>query len=109
MYMPEWLDDCLMNVTKEIADIYYQNVNQTDEIKRLYVGPTIRTLLENMDRSELHNSSVKIHLYSGEDSTVTVFTRVHGATAPAFYNYGSAVFIEKLKDPKTSKSYIRVS
>lgn len=107
---PEWLDDSIMRKIVEVAELQYDMIFASNsEIKRLAGGPIIRTFIENINKSVSDESSKKLYLYSGHDDNVASFTKAHGFNKPSLPDYGSALILEKLKDPKTGKVYLKVS
>ena len=85
----------------------------TPWLKRLLMGPLLKWILGNIDRSRVgrpeQNSMEKMFMLSGHDSTIAGFLNAFGAYDLILVPFAGAVMIEFHRDPKYSDFHINVS
>lgn len=98
--LPEWCTDDIYSKMQDIVALEYEIRSYTPQLKRLNGGALIQTFIKNMDISGERNNPRKIYLYSGHEVNVAAFTRAHGINEPRLPDYGSAIILEKLRNPQ---------
>lgn len=106
---PEWVTDDVVASMREITALDYDIRSYNTELKRLNGGTLVRRFVENLNISQAVKPVRKIYLYSGHEVNVAAFTRSHGFKEPSLPTFGSAVILEKLKNKKTGKIYVKVT
>ena len=107
--LPAWSSQDTYDKIVELNEIIYQSHQETPKIKQLLVGPTIETILENMEKQEKGIAKVKMYLYSAHDLNVEPFISVHNISGtPKLSDFGSAAIVEKRRGID-GKIYIRVT
>ncbi|XP_011691573.1 PREDICTED: venom acid phosphatase Acph-1-like [Wasmannia auropunctata] len=76
----------------------YNIASSTPLLKRLYAGPIIRAITENMGAIQNGSSSTKIYLYSGHETNVAALLHAFNVYKPHVPEYSSAVVLELLEE-----------
>ena len=106
--LPDWCKEEDYDALKNISNIAYEVLTGTLDMKRMFVGPTLEKILENIKNNE-ENNKKKIYLYSAHDINIGTFTRAHNFTGiPEIPDFGSAIIIETMKDQE-NHTYIQVN
>lgn len=106
--MPDWCDEKLLEDLKNAHKICFDAYSYNDESKKLFIGPFLEKLIENIKNNINKKSNVKIYLYSAHDLTVYTFLRAHNVNHISDIDYSGTVVLEKLRG-KDDKQYVRVS
>lgn len=108
--LPDWCSWEDYQGLAKIANIFYDVLTLTEEMRRTLVGPVIAEILKNIKNKEDTYDKRKIYFFSGHDVNIASFQRVHNFTnAPELPDFGSTFIIEKLRGKKDGQVYIRVS
>nr|XP_012231970.1 PREDICTED: uncharacterized protein LOC105677729 [Linepithema humile] len=104
--LPEWAyeyypDGLLFNAIV----ISYDIANSTPLLRRLYAGPIIRAVLNNIKAAQT-SSETKIYLYSGHETNIATLLHAFNVYKPHAPEYSSAVILELLEQDK--QYYIRL-
>ncbi|KAK2577433.1 hypothetical protein KPH14_003540 [Odynerus spinipes] len=105
--LPEWCTDEIYTKLEDIVVLEYEIRSYTTELKRLNGGMLIKKILENMNLSGERENPRKIYLYSGHEVNLAAYTRAHDIKEPRLPTYGSAIIVEKLRNPE-GKLFIRM-
>ena len=107
--LPSWCTWDDYKKLYEISALYKDAFSETEDMKRIMVGPFIEEVLKNIDNHETGKSKVKMYLYSAHDRNIASFLRAHNITkrVPRIPDFGSALIIEKRRGID-GKVYMRV-
>ncbi|XP_058795092.1 testicular acid phosphatase homolog [Phymastichus coffea] len=105
--LPDWYTPKIRETLLEVQRQEYDDYVRTQEMRAIGIGFLARTLLENMNLNETKNNPRKIYLYSGHESDLALFTRVHGIREFSYPHFGDALIFEKWRDPK-DEVYVRL-
>lgn len=106
--LPEWFRHEMTDKFRDLVGFVFDGFAFTLEMRKLGVGPLIKTFIQNMNLDETHVNPRKIYLYSGHDCNVSLFTRSHNIEDFKYPDFGCSVIFEKLRD-SNNKIYVRVS
>lgn len=128
--LPSWANSTVYEKLQLFKGLSFIWNVQTEEMKRLKVGPLLRRLLEEMkakvdasylilgdDDGEFDDiqpyedpiSYRKMYIYAGHDSTITAFLETLKLFQPHVPPYASALILELHKEPGTNDFYVEVS
>ncbi|CAL1677643.1 unnamed protein product [Lasius platythorax] len=96
--LPKWAYDYFRLLDGPLFDgtvLIYNIISFTPLIRRLFTGPIIRAILDNMIAAKNPNPpDTKIYLYSGHDSNIASLLQVFGLYEPHAPKYSSAIIME---------------
>ncbi|XP_023248161.1 venom acid phosphatase Acph-1-like isoform X2 [Copidosoma floridanum] len=105
--LPEWYSDDIFDSLRETVIEKLDTMSGTLELKKMLIGPLIRKFLENINVYDEMTDPRKIYLYSCHDFNVAAFLRAHEVEDMKYPDFGSAVVVEKLRDPQ-GKLHVRM-
>ncbi|KMQ85603.1 prostatic acid phosphatase [Lasius niger] len=96
--LPKWAYDYFRLLDGPLFDgsvLIYNIISFTPLIRRLFTGPIIRAILDNMIAAKNPNPpDTKIYLYSGHDGNIASLLQVFGLYEPHAPKYSSAIIME---------------
>ncbi|XP_029165964.1 uncharacterized protein LOC114936816 [Nylanderia fulva] len=97
--LPNWAYDYFPDGPLFDAVVFaYNTANYNPLIRRLFSGPMLRAMANNMLAAKNPNPpDTKIYLYSGHDSNIAVLLQIFGVYKPHFPAYSSAIVLELQK------------
>ncbi|XP_072756978.1 uncharacterized protein [Anoplolepis gracilipes] len=100
--LPKWAHDYFPDGPLLDGIVLAYNIaNFTPLIRRLYAGPMIRAMLDNMIvEQNLNSSDTKIYLYSGHESNIATMLHAFNLYKPHVPAYSSAIILELLEQDK---------
>lgn len=113
--IPSWAVELVNDISDRVT--YFSLLTETEEMKRLAVGPLLDRLLQNMMMNETSIQDVfersrsgpkKIYFFSGHDVTVGAFLNTLGMYDKKRPPYTAALILELHQDPQTQRLYIEV-
>ncbi|XP_018403581.1 PREDICTED: uncharacterized protein LOC108780391 [Cyphomyrmex costatus] len=105
--LPKWAYDYFPDGPLFDAIIAAYNIsNSTPTLKRLYAGPIIRTIWENMLAVQNASSNTKIYLYSGHETNIATLLHAFNVYKPHVPEYSSAIILELLQ--QNDQYYVKI-
>ncbi|GAB1867904.1 Prostatic acid phosphatase [Camponotus japonicus] len=100
--LPEWAHDYFPDGPLFDAIVLAYNIaSYTSSIRKLYAGPMIRTIFNNMiTEKNTIPSNTKLYLYSGHESNIVAMLQAFKLYKPHVPEYSSAVILELLEQNK---------
>lgn len=107
--LPEWCTDEVYRKMQDIMLLEYEIRSHTTELKRLNGGFLLRKFIDHMNPKSEHSNAPlrKIYIYSGHETNIAAFAKIHNMTEPKLPDYGSAFIVEKLRD-EDNNFYVKV-
>lgn len=99
LHLPSWAQEYFPN--GQLFDgivAAYDIASYTPLLKKLYAGPIIRTIAENIRTVQNGSLSTKIYLYSGHETNVAALLHAFNVYEPHVPEYSSAVVLELLEE-----------
>lgn len=93
--LPEWAYDYFpYGPLFDAIVASYDITNFTPLLRRLFAGPLIRAMTDNMITAQNVNSDTKIYLYSGHETNIASLLQAFGVYEPHVPEYSSAIIME---------------